>query len=564
MFRRTLFALLTLLGPAAAAPVLAAPQVGTPVQIADLCPGSCSSQPRWLTRHGGSLYFATHDFVEPDATGLWRLAPGLERPERVDPGRFTQIAVAGDRLFVVRDEAFVEVLEPGGGLARLVETEGLTDPMTAVGGRMFVPGLAPVEPQGLWVTDGSPAGTELLGAWHDGCPAFPGDRRAPPDSLTAAGGTLFFVLYDPQGACDTELWTSDGTVAGTLPVTDGTPGPADRLAALGDAVVFTTTDGGLWIADRAPGSARRLATFPKAPAISLSIGDLVFFQSEDEAGLWSLWRTDGTAEGSFELDPLGDPSVLAPGPAGLVVFARTDAAHGSELWRTDGTVAGTRLVRDIRPGPDGSAPIWLTATGGLVAFRADDGEHGDEPWITDGTEAGTVPLGDLNPGPAGSLSTILVQGFARYGGDFFFAADDGVTGLELWRVKVVFGDDAPPPSPPPDDATEVFAPELGPFRLWVRIAAAGAVQPTRREAACIPETVCVSGAVPGRSELFVRIVGPKPNGYLWPTLVRFSTSTIEVWIERLGTGELRHYRLEGAGPASSDLDGLFDRHGFLP
>lgn len=86
----------------------------------------------------------------------------------------------------------------------------------------------------------------------------------------------------------------------------------------------------------------------------------------------------------------------------------------------------------------------------------------------------------------------------------------------------------------------------------------------RREAACIPETVCVSGALPGRSELFVRIVGPKPNGRLWPTLVRFSTSTIEVWIEQLGTGELRHYRLEGAAPGSSGLDGLFDRHGFEP
>lgn len=71
-----------------------------------------------------------------------------------------------------------------------------------------------------------------------------------------------------------------------------------------------------------------------------------------------------------------------------------------------------------------------------------------------------------------------------------------------------------------------------------------------------------AAAVPGRSELFLRVVGPKPNGYLWPNLVRFTTSTVEVWIEQLSTGELRYYRLPGASPGSSDLSGLFDRTAF--
>ena len=68
----------------------------------------------------------------------------------------------------------------------------------------------------------------------------------------------------------------------------------------------------------------------------------------------------------------------------------------------------------------------------------------------------------------------------------------------------------------------------------------------------------------GRSEVFVRMVGPKPNGYLWPTIVRFTTSTVEVWIEQLSTGALRYYRLAGATPGSSDLTGGFDRMGFMP
>ena len=88
--------------------------------------------------------------------------------------------------------------------------------------------------------------------------------------------------------------------------------------------------------------------------------------------------------------------------------------------------------------------------------------------------------------------------------------------------------------------------------------------PVRIESDCIEETVCLSGALPGRSELVLRIVGPKPNGNLWPTLVRFSTSTIDVWITQTSTGIERHYRLEGASPSSSDLSGLFDRGGFTP
>ena len=93
---------------------------------------------------------------------------------------------------------------------------------------------------------------------------------------------------------------------------------------------------------------------------------------------------------------------------------------------------------------------------------------------------------------------------------------------------------------------------------------AGASLAGDREPTCLPETVCVSGALPGRSEVFLRIVGPKPNGYLWPTLVKLSTSTVEVWIERTTDGLLRYYELPGARPGDDELPGLFDRYGFPP
>ena len=88
-------------------------------------------------------------------------------------------------------------------------------------------------------------------------------------------------------------------------------------------------------------------------------------------------------------------------------------------------------------------------------------------------------------------------------------------------------------------------------------------RPARQEP-CLQETVCASGAVRGRSEVFVRIVGPKPNGFLWPNLVKFTTSRVEVWIQQVSTGAEKHYVLPAVSPDSDDLTGFFDRTGFLP
>lgn len=103
--------------------------------------------------------------------------------------------------------------------------------------------------------------------------------------------------------------------------------------------------------------------------------------------------------------------------------------------------------------------------------------------------------------------------------------------------------------------------ELPGFRFKVRI---GGSLLGAKVNDCIAETLCVSGAVPGRAEVFVRVVGPRPNGFLWPILVKFTTSRVEVWIEQLSTGQINYYELAGATPDSSELPGFFDRTGFHP
>jgi hypothetical protein len=112
----------------------------------------------------------------------------------------------------------------------------------------------------------------------------------------------------------------------------------------------------------------------------------------------------------------------------------------------------------------------------------------------------------------------------------------------------------------------LHSPAFPNFRFKVRITdpATGAVINGRMESACLPETLCVSGAVAGRSEVFVRIVGPKPNGFLWPTLVKFTTSAVDIDVNQISTGITKTYHLAGASPGNDVLPGLFDRTGFQP
>lgn len=102
------------------------------------------------------------------------------------------------------------------------------------------------------------------------------------------------------------------------------------------------------------------------------------------------------------------------------------------------------------------------------------------------------------------------------------------------------------------------------FRFRVRIFNTSTPTAGAKESDCIPETLCVSGAVPGRSEVFLRIIGPRPNGYLWPTIVRFTPSRVEVDVQQISTGITKTYVLPAIPPDSDELTGLQDRTGFLP
>jgi ELWxxDGT repeat protein len=95
------------------------------------------------------------------------------------------------------------------------------------GGRTFFSAVDDAHGRELWKTDGTPAGTVLVTDLDPG----PNSSMSP--------GTFGFAppigpLIFAAASCDSglELWTTDGTVSGTHPLTQINPGPASALKGM--------------------------------------------------------------------------------------------------------------------------------------------------------------------------------------------------------------------------------------------------------------------------------------------------------------------------------------------
>jgi ELWxxDGT repeat protein len=117
---------------------------------------------------------------------------------------------------------------------------------------------------------------------------------------------------------------------------------------------------------------------------------------------------------------------------GTLYFTADDGVHGDELWRSDGTAAGTFMVKDINPGSAGSngGTLNLTVVGGTLYLTASDGVDGVQLWKTDGTAAGTVML-------TTNLAT-APRDLANINGTLFFDNNQGLWTSDGTGVGTVF------------------------------------------------------------------------------------------------------------------------------
>ncbi len=177
-----------------------------------------SSYPSQLTLFGDEVFFVVGD--QDLSSQLWKTDGTDEGTIRVSGvSRISELTVMGDALYFKAS---------GSGC----------------GGKE------------LWKTDGTSDGTVCVKDIN------PGSDSSTPQTLTAAGGTLFFNADD--GTHGGELWKSDGTEDGTVLVKDIRSGGAHSQ-----------------ILDMA------------------SFGNIVYFGAHDGSNGNELWRSDGTEDGTY-------------------------------------------------------------------------------------------------------------------------------------------------------------------------------------------------------------------------------------------------------------------------
>jgi ELWxxDGT repeat protein len=279
---------------------------------------------------------------------------------------------------------------------------------------------------------------------------YPGAADSYPEGLFAWNGLLFFGADD--GTYGNEVWTSDGTGAGTAMLKDIHFGPGRSngyqfygwnrdFTAMGGNVYFAATDGdhpvSLWKTDGTGAGTSEVYSVSPSDMTVLN-GALIF---NGYTGDVELWKSDGTSEGTAVLKNISQNADSYPGSmTGFVLFnnelyfdvantASNTPPEPCELWKTDGTEAGTVAVKPgtaLEPGEE------LGVCGGYLYFPVDDaGVYG--LWRSDGTAGGTVQL------PGLSFTGSSPRRFTVYNGDLYFSANDGTHGWEVWKLNCTAG-----------------------------------------------------------------------------------------------------------------------------
>jgi len=412
--------------------------------IADLVPGSNGSSYYGgkVTAFGDRIVFAGYDADHGFDTSLW-VSDGTAA------GTHELRDVAGTSITVTMQSFAV------------------------IGGTVYFPARSGPIGDELWKSDGTVAGTSLV---SDIVPGFDGSN---PRALVALGDKVYFVAYTP--ATGSTLWVTDGTAGGTHTVTHTPLTVGNELWNAGGVLYFAGANklNGFepWKSDGTEAGTAMITNLAVDDAPSstpdnlTAAGDWLYFEAWDGFDPFvngvpqsSLWRTDGTPQGTLKLTAKRGTPYYAAGHS--LLFNDNGVFGNSPVWQSDGTPEGTAEAKEfalrfpspqrvdfvnggvifastefdqwattLAPGspavrlgsPRGSA--FADFAGRTMYFTNDQFSNHSALWTSDGTAAGTFAVvPDL-----GTNQTSFANRFVVGGGFFYFT-----TVGKLWKSDGTF------------------------------------------------------------------------------------------------------------------------------
>ncbi len=259
----------------------------------------------------------------------------------------------------------------------------------------------------------------------------------------------------------TELWSTNGTAAGTVRRSDLHESASfftseyevfgDRLFmnlayANGNEELFAILDSTSMLTKiKEINPSLAIGSRPQELTV---LGRSLYFSADDGTKGRELWKTDGTAAGTVlvkDINTIGgsDPHGLVAYGKLLYFFAKTGIGKGGEvLYSTDGTAANTKACVTLPVGTTGSAP--MVCNGKLFyVTRTTSPPYVSKLWRTSGTAAGTqqvkapIVVGPdqgttVTVPPDDAISTAPMQVMGNW---LYFGADFDAKGTELWKVQ---------------------------------------------------------------------------------------------------------------------------------
>ncbi|WNJ17697.1 T9SS type A sorting domain-containing protein [Pontibacter sp. G13] len=276
----------------------------------------------------------------------------------------------------------------------------------------------------------------------------PNGTSSNPSSFTEMGGKLYFLATGP--GTGRELWVYDPDSSQAQIAVDlkpgfgnGFEGPTStnttQLVAFQNHLYFVGWDGvdgsQIFKFDGTNAPTALMIDGQRAQSVSsiFQLPNQLAFSARNHLGERALYTYDGTAQPTHVSDtPIYQAKYFRDG----LMFMHDDDIHGEEMWYFDG-VSAPYLLADIYPGSADALNYGTLYSyrgycevDGVFYFTADDGVHGRELWKFDGKNAPEL-VHDLNPGLAGSSPAYFVE----YRGALYVVADDGSEGTEIWKFK---------------------------------------------------------------------------------------------------------------------------------